>query len=99
MPTTPVSIVECRALLGEVATGKTDEEVATWRDELTVVANQVYDHLQARLRKECKTVEGDEEEQLESFPAATAEQSHRDGLERIRWIAYAHENTDDGDAQ
>jgi hypothetical protein len=52
MPNNPVSIEECRTLLGTLADGKTDAQVKALRDELTVVANQMLDHLQSKVRGE-----------------------------------------------
>ena len=45
-----VTIEECRGLLGNLANGKTDAQVQTWRDELIGVANHRFVHLQAQLR-------------------------------------------------
>jgi hypothetical protein len=37
---------------GTVADGKTDAQVELLRDELTVVTNQMFDHLQSKVRVE-----------------------------------------------
>jgi hypothetical protein len=92
-----LSVEKCRALLGILAVGKTDTQVKVLRDELEVVANQMFDHLQSRLRVDPEKII-DAAADVSGFPASTEEQLKRDAIERIRWIAYAHENPDDEDA-
>lgn len=92
-----LSLEKCRGLLGTLANDKSDAQVESLRDELEVVANQMFDHMQSRLRIEPKRII-DAAAEVPGFPASTEEQLKRDAVERIRWIAYAHENTDDKDA-
>jgi hypothetical protein len=91
MPNHTVSIEKCRELLGATADGKSDVQVEQWRDDLTVVANQMFDHLQSKVRVDAESII-DAAADVPGFPATTEEQLRRDALERIKWIAYAHEN-------
>jgi limonene-1,2-epoxide hydrolase len=75
-----MTIDECRTFLGTLADGKTDAQVETLRDELTVVANQMFDHLQSKVRGEQEMI------------AASEDDMKQAALDRIRWIAHAHEN-------
>ncbi|GEM_PF-1581141 len=93
MPT----IAETRLLLGSIADGKTGAQVAYLGDELAVVANHMFDHLQVKLRGPSVTVQ-DAKDELPGFPSRTIEQARGAALEDVRWIAYLHENTDDKDA-
>jgi hypothetical protein len=91
-----MTIEECRALLGTLADGKTDAQVEVLRDELTVVANQMFDHLQSKVRVEREAI-ADAAVDLPGLSAGTEDQLKRDALERVRWTAYAHENGIDGE--
>jgi hypothetical protein len=94
-----MTVDECRTLLGTLADGKTDAQVEILRDELTVVANQMFDHLQSKVRVE-REATADAAIDLPGLSATTEDQLKRDALERVRWIAYAHENgIDDEGAQ
>ncbi len=92
-----LSVSECRTLLGDVTNGKSDAQVEEWRDGLAVIANQMFDHLQTKVRAERE--EPDNGDDLPGFSTASDEERKQDALERIRWIAYAHENPDDEDAK
>ena len=101
MADNPVSISGCRTMLGDLASGKTDVQVEAWRDNLTVVANQMFDHLKSKMRVEPESIIDAASEVLDIF-ASSEEKLKRDVLERIRWIAHAHENgvlPDDEDAK
>ena len=91
MPTQPFSIAECRTLLGEAATGKSDDQIKAWRDSLTVAANQIFDHLQSKIKVDPDAVDA-AAVHFVGFPPTTQDELERDALERIRWIAYAHES-------
>jgi hypothetical protein len=81
-------------MLGTLANGKSDAQVELLRDELEVVANQMFDHLQSRVRVDAESII-DAAVDVPGFPSSTEEQLKRDAIERIRWTAYAHENPDD----
>lgn len=89
-----ISIERCRTLLGHLAEGKTDEQVETLRDTLAVAANTMYDTIIAQLRGRAQEESYDA---LPEYPPRTLEESQHDAIERIRWIAYAHENSDGED--
>jgi hypothetical protein len=93
-----LTVDQCRKLLGDAANGKTDEQIERLRDELSTVANQMYDHLQAKVRVEREAIEAAKIE-LPGIPATSEAQLRIDRVERIRWTAHMHENTDDEDAQ
>jgi hypothetical protein len=84
-----LSIERCRTLLGHLAEGKTDEQVETLRDTLAVAANTMYDTLVSHLRGQAREASEDDHP---DYPSRTLEESQRDAIERIRWIAYAREN-------
>lgn len=91
MADNPVSIEECRTILGDLANGKTDAQVEEWRDSLTVVANQMFDHLKSKVRIEAESII-DAAFEVPGIPASSEAGLKRDALERVRWIAHAHEN-------
>lgn len=95
--TTRLSIQECRTLLGDAAIGKTDEQIEVFRDELVNVANQMYDHLQGKVRVERDAIET-AKTKLPGIPATSEGQLKIDQVERVKWTAHMHENTDDEDA-
>jgi hypothetical protein len=86
-----VSIEECRRILGSSADGKTDAQIEVLRDELTVIANQMFDHLQSKVRVDRELIEASAVE-LPGLPATSEEQLKREAIDRIRWIAHDHEN-------
>jgi hypothetical protein len=92
-----LSIEECRTLLGDAAQGKTDEQIEVFRNELVTVANQMYDHLQSKVRVERDTIEAGNVG-LPGIPSTSEIQLKSDSVERIKWTAYMHETTDDEDA-
>jgi hypothetical protein len=94
-----MTIDECRTLLGTLADGKTDAQVETLRDELTVVANQMFDHLQSKVRVDRELIEAAAIE-FPGLPATSEEQLKREAIDRIRWIAHDYENwVDDKDGK
>ncbi len=86
-----VSIEECRQILGASAEGKTDEQIERLRDELVVVANDMYDHLVRQTAVSQEDVDAAAVD-LPGFPASTPEDLQRDRLDAVRWTVHAFEN-------
>jgi hypothetical protein len=86
-----ISIEVCRTFLGTLAEGKTDSQVEAIRDELEVVANQMFDHLQSKVRGEREMI-AEAADDLPGYSAPSEDEMKRDALERVRWIAHAHKN-------
>ena len=91
MPNNIVSIDECRNILGSAAEGKTDEQIEHLRDELALIAADMYDHL-ARKTAVTQTDVDAAAVDLPGIPADTPEDLQRDRLDSVRWTTYAFEN-------
>lgn len=90
-----MTIDECRTLLGTLANGKSDEQVEVLRDELTAVANQMFDHLQSKVRIDRELIEASAIE-FPGLPATSEEQLKREAIDHIRWIAHGPSPDDFG---
>jgi len=86
-----MTVDECRTMLGDLAKGKTDVQILRWHDRLSIVANQMYDHLQTKVRVSPEAII-DAAFDVPGLPTSTEDQLKRDALERIRWTAHTFEN-------
>jgi hypothetical protein len=86
-----ISISECRRILGSAADGKTDEQIECLCDGLVVVANEAYDSLTRAIAIDSETLQAASED-VPGFPATSEEQLRRAAVDRVRWIAHAHEH-------
>lgn len=65
-----ITTEECRRILGDTASGLSDEQIEKLRDDLARVAGTLYDEIARRAQTD-------------------------DGLDAIRWRAYAHTCSDE----
>ena len=94
MPNNTVSVEKCRELLGASADGKTDEEIEKLRDQLGVLANEMYDSLNQRAAVDRESIAAAAVD-LPGFPATSEEQLRRDAIEHMKWKGYAHYHSDE----
>jgi hypothetical protein len=89
-----VGIEECRRILGASAESKTDEQIEKLRDELGMLANEMYDSLTQHAAVDRESIAAASAD-VPGFPATSEEQLRRDAIDHMKWKGYAHYHSDE----